>query len=137
MLKKISINLLICLLFCLNYSCNNSSSKLDFRKEKIEETSDFMCDDACPSVELDLIAVHTKNKVADSINSKIFYTVKELLLIEDKQIVDSSYEQLAKLFLSEYKELKTNFPNDAIGWEAVIKAELTYQSDEILCIRID
>lgn len=137
MFNKQLVGIFVFLFFGLNYSCNKNEERLTFREEKIEEVSDFMCDDACPSVTLDIVIAEPDNIVVDSINNKLFYTVKELLLIEDEQVSVSSYDELAALFLQSYTELKTEFPNDVIGWEATIKTRPTFQRDSILCVRTD
>ena len=110
---------------------------LAFDTQHYEKKTDLPCKDNCPKVSIDVPQAEGVPVVADSINNKVFNTVRGIVFFGEKPYTATNYDELMASFLASYKELKTEFPNDALGWEATIKGSIEYKTDSILNIKLD
>lgn len=75
--------------------------------------------------------------VSDLINNTIQnYIVSQTNLGEDS-INDLSINDAVKRFNTEFLNFKTNFPDSSQKWEAFIDGEVTYRSQDVICIAIN
>ncbi len=82
-------------------------------------------------------AVGGSPAASDSINNKIFRTVRSIVYFGEKPTDAKSYEELMTSFIGEYEELAKKFPADAMSWEAKIKATVDYRTDSIIVIKLN
>lgn len=73
---------------------------------------------------------------SDSINNKIFRTVRSIVYFGEKPTNAKSYEELTNSFIESYDELAKKFPADAMAWEAKIKATVDYKTDSLINIKV-
>ena len=72
----------------------------------------------------------------DTINNKIFRTVRSIVYFGEKPTDAKSYDELMTSFIQSYEELAKKFPDDAMSWEAKIKATVDYKTDSIIDIKL-
>lgn len=130
MKKAISLILLLLLIV----SCNND--KLEFSYKEYEKTSSLNCGDSCPKVTIRIPVAKNVPIVSDSINKKIFNVLKEIIYFGEDPYVATDYDQLLDSFIDSYEDIKTKFPNDALGWEAKVDGKIKYESDSIINVEI-
>jgi hypothetical protein len=82
-------------------------------------------------------AVGTNTIATDTINNKIFRTVRSIVYFGEKPTDAKSYEELMSSFIGSYEEMAKKFPNDAMAWEAKIKAMVDYKTDSIIGIKLN
>ena len=73
----------------------------------------------------------------DSINNKIFRTVRSIVYFGEKPTDATSYQELMTSFIESYDELAKKFPKDAMAWEAKIKGTVDYKTDSIVGIKLN
>lgn len=78
-------------------------------------------------------------KNADSINKVIFENIKDIsYFIENQNVSVENYNQLAQSFISSYKNVKKDIPNENMkNWEYNLESKVNYESDEIINVVID
>jgi len=74
---------------------------------------------------------------SDSINNKIFRTIRSIVYFGEKPTDATSYQELMNSFIGSYDELAKKFPKDAMAWEAKIKGTIDYKSDSIVGIKLN
>lgn len=74
---------------------------------------------------------------SDTINNKIFRTVRSIVYFGEKPTDAKSYEELMNSFIQSYEELAKKFPDDAMSWEAKIKATVDYKTDSLINIKLN
>lgn len=72
----------------------------------------------------------------DTINNKIFRTVRSIVYFGEKPTDAKSYDELMTSFIQSYEELAKKFPDDAMSWEAKIKATVDYKTESIIDIKL-
>lgn len=113
------------------------NSVLSYSEKVFEKKSDLDCSEFCPYAKVEITLFDNKNQVSDSINNKIFESFKEILSFEDETYPATNYEELLSSFIGSYEKLKTEFPQDIIGWEMDGKSEISYQNEKIINIKIE
>lgn len=113
------------------------SKELSFENEIFEKESVIPCKKDCPKIILDVPLAKNLPIVADSINKKILNVIKEIVYFGEKPSDAKDYTSLADSFIASYEEMHKKFPGETYGWEAKVKGNVEYQSDQILNIRID
>jgi len=73
---------------------------------------------------------------SDSINNKIFRTVRSIVYFGEKPTDATSYQELMNSFIESYDELAKKFPKDAMAWEAKVKGTIDYKTDSIIEIKL-
>nr|WP_294927662.1 DUF3298 and DUF4163 domain-containing protein [uncultured Flavobacterium sp.] len=121
-------------LFLTLTSCNK---ELSFENETFEKESKIPCKKDCPKITLDVPVAKNIPVVADSINKKILSVLKEIIYFGEKPSDAKDYDSLADSFIASYEEMHKKFPGETYGWEAKVKGDVEYQSDQILNIKLD
>jgi len=81
-------------------------------------------------------AVGGSPAAADTINNKIFRVVRSIVYFGEKPTDAKSYKELMASFIGSYDELAKKYPDDAMSWEAKIKATVDYKTDSIINIKL-
>lgn len=117
---------------------NEEKPTLAFTTRTYEKKTSLPCDDYCPSVTIKVPEAQNVPVVADSINKKIFNTVRSIVYFGETPYKADNYEDLMASFLGSYEELKKEFPNDVItGYEAKIDATIDYKTDSIIDVKLN
>ncbi|MXN91356.1 DUF4163 domain-containing protein [Flavobacterium sp. Sd200] len=74
---------------------------------------------------------------SDTINNKIFRTVRSIVYFGEKPTNAKSYDELMDSFIKSYEELAKEFPDEALSWEAKIKATVDYKTDSLINIKLN
>ncbi|OYQ36641.1 hypothetical protein CHU92_09610 [Flavobacterium cyanobacteriorum] len=110
---------------------------LYFRTETYSKKTSLPCKGGCTSVSIELPVAENIPIVADSINKKIFNTVRGIVYFGEKPSDGKSYEEVMASFIGAYDKMKKDFPNDPmLPWEARINGETAYRSESIVNILI-
>lgn len=110
--------------------------ELAFEEQTFEKKTTLPCKDNCPSIDIKIPIAKNIPIVADSINKKVFSVLKEIIYFGENPYPATSIQGLADAFMGSYEKLRTDFPEDAFGWEGKIEGTVKYQSDSILNIEI-
>ncbi|UNY99466.1 DUF3298 and DUF4163 domain-containing protein [Zhouia spongiae] len=121
-------NLLLLTIFAV-ISCNKDGFELQ------QQTITSEPCDTCAKVSI-TIPKANGNAVADSINKHLNeYAIQVLNYTEEHS--SESIEQEVDKFVAEYKKTKNDFPDMAAVWEATIKGEIPYRSENVISIQLD
>ncbi|MEO7977558.1 DUF4163 domain-containing protein [Flavobacterium sp.] len=126
--------ILLVFLFLTLTSCNK---ELSFENELFEKESPIPCEKDCPKITIDIPIASNIPIVSDSINKKVFSVVKEIVYFGEKPLNAKDFKNLTTAFISSYEEMHKKFPDETFGWEAKVKGNIEYQSDQILNIKIE
>lgn len=125
-LKYISLSLSV---FFILFSCKKDVP-LTFKYQTIEKKENALVDINYPKAE-------GKDDIAQKINTTIEnFLANEINLTETPDKV-LTLEAAVKGFDKEYKSFKEDFPDSPQQWEAVIESEVTYESENIICIAVN
>lgn len=116
--------------------CKNDST-LKFSEKAFEQKIESECKEYCPIAKLRIALFESGYKINDSINKRTFETFNELLSFDDQTSTASNYDELLTSFMSSYKDLLQEFPDDAIGWEANGSSAISYQNLKFVNIKIE
>ena len=111
--------------------------ELSFTSKSYYKKTTLPCSDPCANVRIEVPVAEGVPIVADSINKKIFRTVKSIIFFGEKPYTADNYEDLMTSFIGSYEELKKDFPEDMMGWEGRVKGTIDYRSDSILNIKLN
>jgi len=128
---KYFLKLAVVLLFFT--SCKN---ELTFEERAYHQISALPCEKDCPHVDVKIPFAKNVPIVADSINKKVFLTMKEIIYFGEKPYDSSDYDDLLTSFIGSYEKIQKEAPEEKIGWEAEITGRVIYTSDEVLNIEI-
>ncbi|WP_298151524.1 DUF3298 and DUF4163 domain-containing protein [Flavobacterium sp.] len=129
-MKKIGILLPLLLLFA---GCNND---LSFKEQKYYKKSTLPCKAECTDISVVVPIASDKPIVADSINKKVFATMKEIIYVGEKPFTATDYNGLLSAFINAYDKMQTDNPKDVFNWKGDIKGKVIYQSDSIIDIEL-
>lgn len=90
----------------------------------------------CPEVKISLPQALGKSKIARSINTALKEEVIAMLIFDDTMKV-ASLEQAMASFQNGYTQLKALYPDEPVGWKAAIQAEVTYEDEHWISIRLE
>jgi hypothetical protein len=121
-------------LFVIFISC---SKELSFENESFKKKSNIPCKTDCPQITIDIPVAKNIPVVADSINKKIFSVIKEIVYFGESPLKVKDYDALTNSFIASYEEMHKKFPSETYGWEAKIKGNIEFQSEQIINIKID
>lgn len=139
-MKKILISLTIITVFA---SCQKDKTEeaetatLEFQTKTYENKTTLPCKtDVCAEVKIVVPEASNIPVVADSINKKIFNTVRGIVYFGEKPSDGKNYEEVMSAFIDSYDQLKEEYADERPGWEAKIEATVAYTSDKILNIKL-
>ena len=121
-------------LMILLSSCNN---ELAFEEQSFEKKSNMPCKENCPHISVKIPIAKNVPIVADSINTKVFAVMKEIIYVGENPFSSTNYEGLLTAFIDSYEVMKKDNPDDSFGWEGKIDGNVKYQSDKIVDIEIN
>lgn len=108
-------------------------------EEKISFSTKTVIEDACENcakVTIKIPEAMPEGPLSDSINQHISdFVIRVMNFSED--VTSSTIEDGIKSFKKEYAELKQEFPESTMGYEADIEGIVSYQSEEIFSLRFD
>lgn len=113
------------------------TKELTFETKTFNEKSAVPCKQDCPEIKIEIPIAQGVPVVADSVNKKVFNTIREIVYFGEKPYDVSNFEALTKAFMGSYEEMKKTYPDETLGWMADIKGDIEHQSDQILNIKID
>ncbi len=90
----------------------------------------------CPNVEIVVPKAIDQNKIANKINTAVEREVAKRINFGTTDLA-SGYQKAIKEFNKEYANLKKEFPDDTIAWEATIDGVISYKSDNVISIKIN
>ncbi|MBS7232788.1 DUF3298 and DUF4163 domain-containing protein [Flavobacterium psychroterrae] len=113
------------------------SKELSFDNETFEKKSTIPCEKDCPKITIDIPIAKNVPIVKDSINKKVFSVIKEIVYFEEDPSKAKDYKTLAESFIASYEEMHKKFPTETFGWEAKVKGNVEFESDQIINIKIE
>lgn len=115
-----------------------TAGTLAFKTENFEKKTSLPCKtETCTNVKISVPTASDVDVVADSINKKIFNTVRGIVYFGEKPTNSANYQEIMDKFIGSYEELKKKFPDENASWEAKIDAKVTYQSENIINVSVD
>jgi len=124
----------LCILFvAVFFSLARCSNELTFENRSFEKKTTLPCKGKCPQITVKIPFAKNVPIVADSINKKVFLTIKEIVYLDKKP---TTYTALLESFIGSYEKLQKHFPKDTFGWEGQIEGSIIYLSNEVLNIKI-
>ncbi len=94
------------------------------------------CTKDCPYADVKIPVAKNVPIVADSINKKVFNTLKEIIYVGEKPYTSTDYDGLLSSFMKSYAEMKKEDPRDQFGWEAKVEGKVIFNTDSIINIEI-
>lgn len=74
---------------------------------------------------------------ADSINNKIFRTVRDIVHFGEGKSKAKSYDALIDEFITDYETITKEDTFEDMPWEATVKASVAYKNDSIINIKLN
>lgn len=140
-MKRILLFVAISLTFA---SCKNDKTQdtetetLAFKTRTYEKKTTLPCKAAlCAEVNISVPEASNVPVVADSINKKIFNTVRGIVYFGEKPSNGKTYEEVMTAFINSYDQMKEEYTDERPGWEAKIDAKVDYTSENILNIKLE
>ena len=127
---------LIGLLFLVT-SCQEKQ-ELQIENQQFSEKTTLPCPSHdCTEVVFDMpIVIAPKNKIADSINSRLLETVNTLVSFDEKE-APLSYQAIAHSFIQSYEAIKLEFPKEGSAWIAKVNGKVIRQTPKMLSIVLE
>lgn len=111
---------------------------LSFSVKNFEKRSALPCKrDTCTYVGIKVPEASGMPVVSDSINKKVFNTVRNIVYFGEKPYNGASYGQIISSFIASYDDLVRKFPEEAMPWAAIINGIIDYRSDNIIGVAIN
>lgn len=111
---------------------------LSFTTADYEQKTTLPCKEQCTFVSIEVPLAQNNPPVNDTINNKVFKTVRNIVYFGEQPTNEKSYEGVMESFISSYEDLVKKFPNEGlVPWEARINGTITYQSENLLNIKIN
>lgn len=111
---------------------------LAFENREYSKKSSLPCTEPCTYVSISIPeAEGGTDAAADSINNKVFNVVRNIVYFGEKPTNAKDYDDLMASFIKSYDDLKREFPEDAMSWEAKIKGTVDYKSDSLINIKLN
>nr|WP_322623343.1 DUF3298 domain-containing protein [uncultured Flavobacterium sp.] len=73
---------------------------------------------------------------ADSINNKIFRSVREIVHFGEKPADAKSYDEVMKSFVGAYEELVKKYPDEDVPWDAKVEGAVSYKNDSVVNVKL-
>lgn len=74
---------------------------------------------------------------ADSINNKVFRTVRDIVHFGEGKSKAKSYDALIDEFIADYETITKEDTFEDMPWEATVKASVAYKNDSIINIKLN
>jgi hypothetical protein len=110
---------------------------LSFTTTTYQKKTSLPCKENCAAVSIAIPIADSPPVIADSINKKVFNTIRQIIFFGEKPYTATNYEDLMTSFIKSYEELKNDFPEDVIGWEGKVKGSINYVSGKIINIKLN
>lgn len=131
-MKKIFILALVFLLF------TGCSKEISFENETFKSRSTLSCKDSvCAQIIIAVPIAKNIPIVADSINNKVFSTVRKIVYFGNNPSKTKDYKTLTNHFINSYEETLKEYPNMTGIWKGEIKGTVEYRSDQLINILLD
>lgn len=116
-----------------------ATEKPAFTSKKYEQKTTLPCTDMCTNVLIDVpVADNIEQPAKDSINNKIFNTVRGIVYFGEKPTNGKTYEEIMASFIKSYEDLRKDFPKEKMApWEAKISGSIAYQTDNIINVKLE
>ncbi len=114
-----------------------SPKGLAFDSKSYNKKSTLPCEGVCTYVKIEVPEATGAGIASDSINKRIFNVVRSIVYFGEKPTNAKTYQEIMDSFIGSYDDLKKKFPDDAMAWEAKIKATVDYQSDNVLNVKLN
>lgn len=110
-----------------------------FTSKKYEQKTTLPCTDACTNVVIDVpVAENIPQPAKDSINNKIFNTVRGIVYFGEQPTTGKTYEEIMASFIKSYEDLRKDFPKEKMApWEAKINGSIAYQTENIINVKLE
>ncbi len=116
---------------------DKTAPALAFSTETYTQKTTLPCADKCTQVSIHVPKAENIQVVADSINNKIFTTVRNIVYFGEKPTDGKTYDEIMESFISSYDKMKKDFPKDPmLPWEATIKGSVPYKTDSIINVKL-
>lgn len=129
--------LLPAIAFFLLVSCSKEKEELNFRTETYSQKTKLPCAEECPVASVTIPIAEGIPVVADSINQKVFSTMKGIVYFGEKPFPATDYNSLLQDFMAAYETIQEEDPEEKVGWEAKVEGSVVYESDSILNIKLE
>lgn len=114
-----------------------AAPSLAFKNETHQKKSSLPCKEICTNVNIDVPVAENIPVLADSINNKIFNTVRSIVYFGEKPYNAKTYDEIMTSFINDYDKMKKDFPKDPMApWEATIKSNVPYKTDSIINVKL-
>lgn len=140
-MKRILFFIAITLTFA---SCKNDKTEdtetetLVFKTKTYSKKTALPCKaELCAEVNISVPEASNVAVVADSINKKVFNTVRSIVYFGEKPYTGKTYEEIMNSFIASYDKIRNEYPDERPGWEAKIEANVDYTSENILNIKLN
>ncbi|MFP9112913.1 DUF3298 and DUF4163 domain-containing protein [Flavobacterium sp. RHBU_3] len=110
------------------------TAAVSFDKKVYEKKSALNTKDPHTSVTIDV--PEATGTGADSINNKIFRTVREIVHFGENPSDAKSYEEVMASFIGAYEELAKKYPDEDVPWDAKVTGEVVYKTDSIVNVKL-
>ncbi|WP_299433587.1 DUF3298 and DUF4163 domain-containing protein [uncultured Aquimarina sp.] len=125
------------LVFLVCFSSCETNESLTFQKRTIAIDDFFDCQTTdCAITEIFLLESITENEMSKKINLEIEKTACTALNLEDDSSL-STMEKAVQSFNNSYQEMKKEFPEEIIPYEASINCDISFQNSTLLSVLID
>ena len=122
----------IFLLLLLSVGC---TKKLVFEDKTYLKKTTIPCPEQCPQIKM-VIPIASKGQAADSINSKVFATISEIIDFGEKPSKAKTYDELLSSFIGAYEKMQREAPDEVFGFEGDVAGRVVFQSERVLNIEI-
>ncbi|WP_222982151.1 DUF3298 and DUF4163 domain-containing protein [Flagellimonas meishanensis] len=90
----------------------------------------------CPDIAIQIPKALDNLAVAQAINNAVEEEIISLLSFDDGGAIENMEDAIVS-FTKGYEELRSKFPDEAVGWEAKIKGEVLFEDKDLLTLAID
>jgi hypothetical protein len=90
----------------------------------------------CPEVKISLPEAQGKSKIALAVNNALAAEVISLLTFEDSLVV-ATLDEAIQSFRKGYEHIQRLYPDETPGWKAEIFADISYEDEHWLSVRVD
>lgn len=123
--------LALLLFLILSLGCENGN-KLTFEPLVLEGEP---CRD-CPNIEIQIPRALDESRLAESVNTALEEEVISLLSFDEEEEIDEM-EKAITSFTQSFKELKSRFSDETVGWEAKVDCDVVYEDNSILTLIVN
>ena len=112
------------------YSCEEDMTPLSFNEQTIQKKVNAIIDINYPKAE-------GNKDIAEKINETLANFLANEINMSETSDKDLTLDEAIKGFDDEYKSFKEDFSDTTQEWEALIESEVTYESEQLVCIAVN